>query len=167
MSTRGAYGFKINNQMKVIMSPSDSYPGGLGEDIINFLKKVDLKRLTQKVEKLQVITEYLIKENELAEKEIWRSPDKVLQAIYMGTLQSFFDAQDFLQDPLFCEYSYLINLDAQKLEVYEAGNFLKLGEFPLKKIPKNFTDLMNKAIKKQEKTKADLLGIPYYPSDDE
>jgi hypothetical protein len=166
MSTRGTYGFKINKELKMIMSHYDSYPGGLGDDIIKFLRTVDLARLTDKVQQLQAIPKSLINKNELAEKKIWRDPEQVLQAIYMGTLQSFFDAQEFLNDPLFCEFSYIINLDTKMLEVYEAGNLLTLGRFPLRKIPKNFITLMNQQIKKFEQTKCELLGMPYIPDEE-
>lgn len=158
MSTRGVYGFKINNELKVIMSPYDSYPQGLGLDIINFLNKLDLDRLIKKVQALQCIPESLIKDNSLADKELWVKPKEVLQGIYTGTIQSFFNAQEFLQDPLFCEYSYIINLDTKELECYESGIFLSLGNYQMNKITPKIIIEMEKKKKQNQKAKASLLG---------
>lgn len=161
MSTRGAYGFKINKEIKMIMSPYDSYPGGLGADIIKFIQSVDLNRLTEKVKTLQSIPQSLIRKNELAEKEIWQKPEQVLQGIYTGTVQSFFDAQGFLEDYLFCEYSYLINLDTKELECYEAGDCLSIGTYPLNNLSDKTIDSMIKLIDKNAESKANLLGYPH------
>src|SRR4051812_4409012 len=38
VSTRGAFGFRINGQDKITFSRFDSYPGGLGDDIVIWLK---------------------------------------------------------------------------------------------------------------------------------
>jgi hypothetical protein len=163
MSTRGAYGFKINNQTKVIMSPYDSYPGGLGADIINFLQKVDLTRLKEKAQSLQPIPQSLIKDNPLAEKDIWREPTQVLQGIYTGTLQSYFEAKKFLEDLLFCEYAYLINFDTNLLECYESGTALSLGSYDLKDLSEvKVLKSINKCVTKNAAAKAELLGYAHY-----
>ena len=61
MGTRGAYGFKSQNKIKVIYNHFDSYPSGLGEDVVNFIQRVDhnLEGLKSHVDKMKAIPKHL------------------------------------------------------------------------------------------------------------
>jgi hypothetical protein len=47
------------------------------------------------------------------------------------------DNADFLNDGLFCEFAYIIDLDEQKLYCYSCGTECKWGEFQLNALPTN------------------------------
>lgn len=91
-----------------------------------------------------------------------------LQGEFKDTLQAgvMIDGHTFLTDSLFCEWAYIVNLDESTFEVYRGfqKNTHKLGRycdmpvaernsdyhpvalvgtFPLKKIPKNWHDLVD------------------------
>ena len=53
MSTRGAYGFKVNKEYKILYNHFDSYPSALGRDIVDFVSRVKehLPELKAKAEK--------------------------------------------------------------------------------------------------------------------
>lgn len=55
MSTRGTVGFVINGEEKLTYNHSDSYPDGLGVEVLKFLRKNPPVKIKDKVAALQVI----------------------------------------------------------------------------------------------------------------
>ena len=104
MSTRGAIGIRYNKEDKVAYNHFDSYPLGLGQEVLNWLKDKTIEDLKCEFDSIVLVNEY------------------VRNAFENGFKSEFQDASDFLADSLFCEYAYIINLDSKKLEIYHGFN---------------------------------------------
>ena len=142
MSTRGAVGFRLNGVDKITYNHSDSYPSGLGQDVLDFLsgyfKKGTISGLKKKVNKIELIdakVEPTLEQQERYKKyaDTGVSSGKlsewyVLLRNLQGSLKDFLDAgvmndgSKFLSDSLFCEWAYIVNLDDETLEVYKGFN---------------------------------------------
>lgn len=107
MSTHGAVGIRMNGIDKVGYNHFDSYPTGLGSDILIWLSKMNLEKLKQVFNKIEFTDDW--------EKEAWDDKNRCLNLV-------FEDRHDFLGDSLFCEYAYIINLDTNMLEYYKGFN---------------------------------------------
>ena len=134
MGTRGAIGFRINNEDKVTYNHFDSYPSYLGAEILGFIQKTDLKKLKENVSKLTLVDSQDVPTSKqideclpwLESENIHKSPDwySLLNELqgglnaYLQGLPYMIDSSGFLLDSLFCEYAYIINLDEQVLEFY-------------------------------------------------
>ena len=72
MGTRGAWGFKLNGENKITYCHFDSYPSGLGMDVVKTLTKIinenKMDSLKEKVSKLILVTEKEKPTKELIEK---------------------------------------------------------------------------------------------------
>lgn len=106
MSTRGAWGFRLNDKDYVTYNHFDSYPTGLGAD---FVKAIDghsedtLRALAGNIE--FVSPGYDVTPDEFMNGDYW-----------------MIDNHDFLADSLFCEWAYIVNLDDSTFEVYKGFN---------------------------------------------
>lgn len=138
MSTRGAYGFRSGGKDYVSYNHSDSYPEGLGEDIlkqakqllkggINELKKsvagmrlIDKKKKPTKadIKNLKPYTELNVGGQKTSD---WYCLTRRLQGDLINHVISGYmlDGSNFLFDSLFCEWAYIINLDDNIFEVYK------------------------------------------------
>lgn len=155
MGTRGAWGFRINGIDKVTYNHHDSYPSGLGKDVLAFVKETSTDELKTIAEKIRLVkesgkpTEADIKKykalanlgvseqsyddwccllrNSQGEPELYRDDD----------LDIMIDSHKFLLDSLFCEYAYIINIDDQTFEFYTGYNKTKgTGRYDSKQPPK-------------------------------
>ena len=107
MSTRGAVGIIYNNKEKIGYNHFDSYPSGLGNELLTFLKDKTIDELKTLFSNIKIMKE--------SDKDAWDW--------YNHTFNTeFLDQHLFLIDSLFCEYAYLINLDTNKFEVYVGFN---------------------------------------------
>lgn len=142
MSTRGAFGFRINDQDKVTYNHSDSYPSGLGQTVIEACIKHPAEYMRIAVEKIELVdedkkpTKAQIKKCQIAgfidtgvglqSEDDWycllRGAQGDVEAFIEGRVPFMIDGNDFLADSLFCEWAYIINLDTQKLEIYRGFN---------------------------------------------
>lgn len=137
MSTRGALGFRIHGTDKISYNHYDSYPAGLGETTLAFLKTAlkDEKRLRERVDALRVVqedekptfedvqrlrpyTDLRISNQSVTDwycllRETQGDLEKILKA---GVIA---DYKEFLSDSIFCEWAYIINLDTRVFEVYQ------------------------------------------------
>lgn len=139
MSTRGAIGFRVNAVDKVTYNHFDSYPGGIGIDVVNFISKTALSTLKKTALRIQLVTDE--EEPTVAQisecdkfynpnvggqdKVTWYSLLREAQGrldVYKKELKYMKDASDFLKDSLFCEYAYIINVDTGMLEFYKGFN---------------------------------------------
>jgi hypothetical protein len=147
MSTRGLIGFVLHNETKATYNHSDSYPGGLGLEMLRFARtassygqahhagtstlKQQVKNLkvvredsTPTAEQIAALSEYMNTIVSSGQATEWYvllrgtqgDPAKMLEAGYIT------DGFDFGKDSLFCEWGYVIDLDAGTLDVYEGFN---------------------------------------------
>jgi len=139
MGTRGAFGFRVDNQDKISYNHWDSYPSGLGSDVASFIRKWcaihTLDELREKVRVIRLVDEDDTPTSEDIKKlsaytdlgvgsqsvEDWYCLFREAQGkpevyIECGMMPS---AQSFLTDSLFCEWAYIINLDTEMFEVYQ------------------------------------------------
>lgn len=140
LGTRGAFGVRINEQDKLTYNHFDSYPSGLGVDIkkditeiladpargMKWLRKYakdlvlvesDETPTPKQVERLREYANTSVSTGSLGE---WYVLLRELQGKLAETLKVGYmiDRRAFVNDSLFCEYAYIVNLDTEKLEVY-------------------------------------------------
>lgn len=137
MGTRGFTGFVAEGREVIAYQQFDSYPSGVGVTVLEWLRfaATDAANLREKVTALHVVTDDSEPTTEDIERlagfadlkvstedprewyvllrETQGNPALMLQA---GVV---LDASHFPLDSLFCEYGYLIDLDAETFEVYE------------------------------------------------
>lgn len=127
MGTRHLIGVWQNNAWKVAQYGQwDGYPTGQGHDILEFLKSTDLGEFAKKVEQLSFLTPDDFKALEAANAQIADYPElsrdtsaKLLQMIMDRGPLKLKDSHEFAGDSLFCEWAYVIDLDAGTFEVYK------------------------------------------------
>lgn len=130
----------------------DSYPSGLGQTILDFVKETSLDELKAIAERIQLVNEdvkptveqikkysalknlnvssgdpfewYVLLRNSQGEPQMYRD----------NGLDVMIDSASFLLDSLFCEYAYIINIDTGMFEFYEGFNEVKgTGRYDSKK----------------------------------
>ena len=107
MSTRGAVGLIFNNEEKIGYNHFDSYPEGLGNEILTFLKGKTIDELKSIFSNITLVKN--------SDNDVWNWQKHTFNT-------EFLDESRFLIDSLFCEFAYIINLDTNKLEYYEGFN---------------------------------------------
>lgn len=142
MGTRGLTGFVVNNSVKAAYQQYDSYPEGVGTDVLEYcqvlanplLRDIAAHKAANliEVDEQDKVPADLLKRFE--EQGLFENPNNLSTAnvdYYWGLhkcqglpgkiLDSGYIAQhaDFGQDSLFCEWAYLINFDDGTLEVYK------------------------------------------------
>lgn len=148
MGTRGAVCVKLDGELYATYNHFDSYPDGLGTDIVAFCKGVAEKQrfaiFTERFRHIVVVEEDGNPTPEEQQKYIdagfydasvgnqtstdWYNLLRnlqgaaILDAILDGKCQHWIDGKDFLKDSLFCEYAYLIDLDAKELLFFKGFN---------------------------------------------
>lgn len=165
MSTRGYLGIKKGRKLKGHYNHFDSYPSGLGHeviDVINEIKKENrLKVLNETFDYIQLVEENTTPTKKQQEEcqlagvtnlmvsskslDDWycllRNTQGDLSLYINKVIPYMIDGNNFLNDPLFCEWAYIINLNTGKLEVYENGKNDLRGKFDLLNL--SFEDLEN------------------------
>lgn len=135
MSTRGFIGFVADGIEKIAYNHSDSYPDGLGIEMLVWLRGVHLPHLRQQVIELRVVAP----DSEPTDNDI-----KALKRYYNGSIGGpsarptwyqllretqgdpaamlnagvIEDASNFPGDSLFAEYGYVVDLDTNVFEAY-------------------------------------------------
>lgn len=135
MSTRGFIGFVADGVEKIAYNHSDSYPDGLGVEMLVWLRGAHLPHVREQVAALRVVepdsepTDDDIKALKRyynpnvggrTERPTWYqllretqgNPSAMLRA---GVIE---DASGFPGDSLFAEYGYVVDLDANAFEAY-------------------------------------------------
>lgn len=192
MGTRGAYGFYKNGIDKITYNHFDSYPEGLGKEIVRFCKETSIQEMNEIFDRIELVDESMSPTPE----QIERNKDHFVPAIldngsktmhnwywllrgaqngldaWKNGLIYMIDSAQFLQDSLFCEWAYVINLDKNVLEVYKGFqktpqrnryyraesydedsdyyNCALIAEFPLNNIPENWIEVCKKQYTKPE-----------------
>lgn len=110
----------------------DGYPSGNGAKILKFLKEVDLKKFKKDIEKVSFFTdlesEYIDKDTEWKTKYPQLSRDVGADILLMvnGQELKVINQEDFAGDSLMNEWTYVIDLDQDQLEVYTGFNEKKV-----------------------------------------
>lgn len=107
MGTRGCVGFYKDGKEKIGYNHFDSYPTGLGAEIILYLQDKSINQLNE------IFDETVVVENESNDVFDWSEH---------CIKKEFEEYSDFLANSLFCEYAYIINLDDNVLEFYTGFN---------------------------------------------
>lgn len=133
MGTRGAYGFYKSGITKVTYNHFDSYPSGLGKNIIEFIKETSVEEMNKIFDSIILVNEddtlsfEQIKEvSKVIETEVyniisWYELLRPVQGdlgVYKKGLRYMIDNAEFLKNSAFCEWAYIINLDENILEIY-------------------------------------------------
>ncbi len=139
MGTRGIIAFHHKDQTKATYNHFDSYPEGLGVDMLAFLRSAaDIDALRESVANLQVVSDDVPPTSEQIEalaqyakrnvgtqtlddwyvllRETQGDPAAILTAGYIE------DQFGFGYDSLFCEWGYVIDLDTENFDVYRGFN---------------------------------------------
>ena len=139
MGTRGLYGFRKNNQDKTSYNHCDSYPEGLGVDILKFICNHSIEEMNEFYDRIIMVDQRSNPTDEQKENCIkngfvnlnvsnqsendWycllRNLQGELEKLYKCEFPYMIDDSDFIKDSLFCEYAYIINLDTNVLEFYK------------------------------------------------
>lgn len=142
MGTRGAFGFLVDGETKVMYNHWDSYPDGLGESVLSSLADVtDFEPVKEAVRAIRLVSEEDAPTADDIEKYAdysdLRVSGQTLDEWYVllrnvqGSLDAYLSpepldvmigAEEFLADSLFCEYAYIVNLDNYTLEFYRGFN---------------------------------------------
>lgn len=151
MSTRGAYGYRYKGKEYLLYNHFDSYFSGLGANLINAIKELDIDTMRKAVENIVVVktndeaTDEQYKEvidagvKEIEDSEIGFYGEKESAKKWYYLLRSIqFDAKpfldgsikywpvynEFIDDETFCEWAYILDLDSEILEIYSHGRNL-------------------------------------------
>jgi hypothetical protein len=168
MSTRGAYGVRIDGVDKVTYNHGDSYPEGLGSDLV----KEIWSWFTRGFGHAFLREELIIKAGVLElvpSTQTWYDRLRTTQGSLSGHLLDsgiMIDNASFLAESLYCEWAYIVNFDEMTFEVYKGfqkkphykGRYgvqvqnlgedefypvALVGTYPLDSIPSNWAELVN------------------------
>lgn len=135
MGTRGLYGFRKNGEDKLTYNHWDSYPDCLGDTMVKFCKETSVEEMNEIFDRIVLVYEKDTPTDEQIAECVKYFNDSVgSQAVddwyclirdgqgnpdvYKNGLRYMIDNHGFINDSLFCEYVYIINLDNNTLEFY-------------------------------------------------
>ena len=157
MGTRNLTMVRKNKVLKIAQYGQwDGYPDGQGETVLTFILNNDMNKFSDIIDKTKFLTQEDI--NELQKKvdnnegvfPISCSRDtgaKILQMVYDNPETHLIDESDFINDDLYCEYVYELDLDSKELICYESGK----NEFARYKFDKLKPNTMKKLQNKIDK----------------
>ena len=138
MSTRGLYGVVIDGEVKASYNHYDSYPSGLGYQILNeinagtltagharYMRLVDESSAPTQDQITTMVDAGLYNPNvSSGDTAEWYFLMCEAQGKLHANLTTGYmiDNLEFASDSLFCEWGYLVNFDTNRLEVYEGLN---------------------------------------------
>jgi len=157
MGTRGLYGFIKNGERKITYNHFDSYPDGLGESIVDFIKKTSIEEMKKIFDKIKLVDnkiqptpeekEKCIKWTDLGVSHQSENDWYCLLRKSQGDLDSYKDGLEYMLDysdpdiDADQEYIYIIDLDKNILKFTDCYT-KKIKEFSLTKLPKNIIKQM-------------------------
>ena len=136
MSTRGIFGFHLKDKDYLSYNHLDSYPSGLGVDILTDIRVaniLELKKLARKVKLVKESAQPTETEEILLKKYantiVGQTEDgkisyyqllRELQGKLVDSIKAGYmlDSHKFINDSLSCEYAYILNFDTNEFEVY-------------------------------------------------
>lgn len=138
MGTRNLTMVQLDGECKVAQYGQwDGYPSGQGETILDWLIAWRRPEFEEKLRRLTFYEDHELKEIGEQFPRDWPnlfphiSRDmgaEILQYIMEKDGLKLKDSRDFAGDSLFCEWAYVLDLDANKLEVYRGFNTSPLSE---------------------------------------
>ncbi len=121
MSTRGFVGVVVDKKLVVgLFNHFDSYPGGLGADVIDFARELKgsalraFKKNCKSVIALREGAPYAVEGVSDAEKAL-----DVLAVLLTTEKLKIPQDRNFPKDSLFCEFAYVLDLDMKTIEFYK------------------------------------------------
>jgi len=149
MGTRGLFGFFYKGKYYLVYNHLDSYPLGLGADLIGELRTADFEAWKAMLDKIIVVTEATIVTPEDIQRlssytdltvsqqstRDWYGLLRGCQGSYIKVLQSGYllqareDLTDIEKD-LMIEYVYVANLDIMFFEIYAHGRCMAACSIP-------------------------------------
>lgn len=121
--TSAVFGFKKGNKFKVTYNNSDSYPSGLGIEIASFVQamgKQGLETIYNKIIMVNRFSKSTIEERNLLGMDGY---DYLVETECRGNLSSYIERMQYMTDYYewidHQDYTYIINLDSDVLELYE------------------------------------------------
>lgn len=142
MGTRGLIGLRFKNKDYLTYNHYDSYPEGIGVDILHELRKMDIEKVKKHIPSIILIDENHkpSKKHKIELKQytndkvggpstgtdfdkldwyqVLRNAQGTLKPYIDGTLKYMIDSHEFINDSLFCEWGYIVNFDENCLEVW-------------------------------------------------
>lgn len=144
MGTRHLVAVKLDGEYKVAQYGQwDGYPSGQGATVLKFLKTWDRPTFEGKLRAARFLTEEevdeinkTIKEKHLQETwpNRWPELSRDTGAVILSLVSNaepglkLRNSIDFAADSLFCEWAYVLDLDANTLEVFEGFNHQPLAQ---------------------------------------
>ena len=142
MGTRGVIGFFKDSKGKITYNHFDSYPDGVGVDILEEIKGFSVEEIKEGFDNINLVdddkqpTEKEIKDFSVYSNssvgsqgmnnteiktyyQLLRNVQGTLKPYIKKEVNLMIDSESFLKDSLFCEWGYIINLDKEVLEVWE------------------------------------------------
>lgn len=145
MGTSGLYGFVVNGEKRMTYNHYDSYPSGLGRDILEWLRDVDnFDAVRKDALKLRIVNQdaeptdaereqYAEHWSEVSTGRNWYAQLRHLQGDLGGLLEAgiMLDAEGYGG-----AYTYVVNLDEQTFSAaYTYNRHEVLGSWPLADLP--------------------------------
>lgn len=148
MSTRGAFGFRIDGVDKITYNHCDSYPDGLGADVVKWVRKAcSPDRIEQTMTEVSGIEMAPNGQDMATPEHIERTGRRYVNmgvgggdgigresVTYYRLLREaqpscgidavvdagvMIEGAGFMADSVFCEYAYIVNLDEMTVEFYK------------------------------------------------
>ena len=169
MGTRGAYGLKLNGNLKVTYNHMDSYLTGLGLNICGFIKYTSIPEMKDIYNYIQLVdglstpsqdqinecTEIGLLDDKVGSKKntdwycLLRNTQGSLTTYKHRNVPWMINSSSFLKDNCFCEFGYVINLDTEVLEIFSYGDLYL--SIPLQDIKKTTEKDIERFFKLEEK----------------
>lgn len=142
MGTRGAIGFRLDEKDYLAYNHYDSYPSGLGREVVQQIHQMPMADLPSAVRALTLVTDETPITAEVIERcractdlEVSEQSTQDWYCLLRGAQGNLLaylavgympDSRNFIKDSLFCEWGYIVNLDTGMLEVWRG--FQKLPD---------------------------------------
>lgn len=123
MGTRGTIGFRRRNKIYAIFVRQDAYPSSLGIIFCGLVAAIFCLGSEVRDRRIQLIQTTLdnCRHSDKAEP---MTAYEFLNAVYLGELKEFQNS-DFINDQVFCEWGYILDMDEMEAEVHQYGELVK------------------------------------------
>jgi hypothetical protein len=139
MGTRGYYIFKYNGMHYIFYNHLDSYLSGLGQMIVN-----DLKKLIENDKNWVETIKKLLDKIHFLDMEIWGETQfkTILKSLEQAEYYTYHTSINEPMLSVFIEYIYIIDMDSMKFKVIPTNNGdYNTKVFTLASIPNNWEEL--------------------------
>jgi len=131
MATAGAVGFVQCDKATVIYNGYDSYPDGLGNDVLDFIRRWGLDKIEEMVSNFVYVGDCSEGADFYSLEDYFLNEEG--RASYIVDIHKKLPVHNdinFIFDSLFCEWLYLLDLDDENLEIFKGPNEdIPIGRF--------------------------------------